>query len=229
MIEQDIAAFLEYRLEIIRDDYNSMAQNGQDLPPDWSDREFVEILAEPLSTSTLAQLLDFPRAVVDHKLAHLRSVLSASFVSNSPANMLHLSPSDFLIDSTNHDANAFWLNERTSHERIAINCLRLLDSGGYLKEDMCYVKSPGTLRVDIAPGAIDTALPADVRYACLYWVYHLERSNIRITDGHQVYSFLKQHFLHWLEALSLLGKISESVIMINTLQSLAGVGYSEEN
>jgi hypothetical protein len=35
--------------------------------------------------------------------------------------------------------------------------------------------------------------------------------------------FLQQHFLHWLEALSLMGKMSEGVLMITALQSVLTV------
>jgi hypothetical protein len=40
-----------------------------------------------------------------------------------------------------------------------------------------------------------------------------------------VYTFLQQHFLHWLEALSLIGKICESNVLIGILQSLTAVRY----
>jgi hypothetical protein len=46
---------------------------------------------------------------------------------------------------------------------------------------------------------------------------------VRIRDWDEVYEFLETHFLHWLEALSLMGKISESINLINTLQSLVAV------
>jgi hypothetical protein len=77
--------------------------------------------------------------------------------------------------------------------------------------------------MDVDAGIIGTALPADVRYACLYWVYHLEQSKRRVRDGEQVHLFLKCHLLHWLEALSFMGKIPESIAMIKTLQTLVEV------
>jgi hypothetical protein len=142
---------------------------------------------------------------------------------------LHLSFRDFLVDSDKRDTNLFWVDKRGTHERIAISCLQLLDSSGHLRKDICNLKLPGTPRAIVESGAIDKSLPADVRYACLYWVHHFEQSNVRITDDHQAHLFLKRHFLHWLEALSLMGKISESIGMINTLQGLLKVGYSEIN
>jgi hypothetical protein len=39
----------------------------------------------------------------------------------------------------------------------------------------------------------------------------------------EVYTFLKKHLLHWFEALSLLGKIHESIHMLSTLRTLVQV------
>lgn len=91
---------------------------------------------------------------------------------------------------------------------------------------------PGIARADVDPAVINSHLPTDVRYACLYWVHHLDQSRLAqekacITDDHQAYIFLKRHFIHWLEALSLLGKISESITIIGCLQALVSVGYTE--
>jgi hypothetical protein len=48
-----------------------------------------------------------------------------------------------------------------------------------------------------------------LQYACQYWVYHLDHSEARIVES-LAFDFLKKHFLHWLEALSLMGIIKIS-------------------
>jgi hypothetical protein len=311
IIEHDIAAYLEYELARIRNDYNDSVGQDRQLPSDWpgqaianvlvdmavplfifaatvcrfiKDRRWgspeqqlakilkyqtksqkskldatylpilnqllaglpdsekqdlvdefrsvvgpIVLLAEPLSTSSLACLLSIDKVVIDCRLDLLHSVLSIPSDADSPVRLLHLSFRDFLVDSDKRDTNLFWVDKRGTHERIAISCLQLLDSSGHLRKDICNLKLPGTPRAIVESGAIDKSLPADVRYACLYWVHHFEQSNVRITDDHQAHLFLKRHFLHWLEALSLMGKISESIGMINTLQGLLKVGYSEIN
>jgi hypothetical protein len=65
----------------------------------------------------------------------------------------------------------------------------------------------------------------DSNTACRYWMYQLQHSGRKIGDGDVVDDFLRQHFLHWLESLSLMGKVSETVGFIDTLQSLV----AEEN
>ena len=63
-------------------------------------------------------------------------------------------------------------------------------------------------------------IPPHDHYACRYWVDHVIRSDITDHDGSEVYFFLQRNFLHWLEALSLIGKVSDSVQMMTHLQSL---------
>lgn len=192
----------------------------------------IVLLAESLSIASLACILDIPRPVIDRRLATLHSVLSVPPSDDSPVRMFHLSFRDFLVDPNKRDTNPFWIDERATHEKIANRCLELLSSGGRLRKDICNLDMPGMARTDVNPAVINSHLPADVRYACLYWVHHLDQSRPAedkacITDDHQAYIFLKRHFLHWLEALSLLGKISESITMIGYLQALVSVGNSE--
>ncbi|RFU29581.1 hypothetical protein B7463_g6767, partial [Scytalidium lignicola] len=180
----------------------------------------IVLLAEPLSISSLARLLEIPKRSIYRRLGSLHSVLSVPDSLEYPVRMFHLSFRDFLVDSSKQKTNPFWINEAETHCRIAIRCQELLDSSGHLKKDICGLEKPGINHSSIDPEAIDLCLPIDIRYACQYWVYHLEQSGARLTDSHQAYIFLKCHFLHLLEALSLLGKLSESVAMIRSLQAL---------
>lgn len=312
VIEHDIAAFLEYRLKEIRDEYNALSAGNRQLPSNWPGTEAIQtlvqmaiplfifaattcrfiqddpasrlnevlnyhsmtehdesdqfnatyrpildrliagkketakkslveefrtvvgsivLLAEPLSTASLANLLNIPLSVIDRRLMSLHSVLSVPTSAESPVRIFHLSFRDFLVDHDKRDTNPFWVSERVTHEKIANRCLELLSSDNRLKKNICNLDISGMARVDVGSAVISSHLPAAVRYACLYWVYHLEQSRPAegkacITDDHQACVFLKRHFLHWLEALSLLGKISESIGMIRCLENLISVGYS---
>jgi hypothetical protein len=183
----------------------------------------IVLLAEPLSTASLATLLNIPKVVIDRRLISLHSVLSVPASLEAPVRMFHLSFRDFLIDPEKRSSNPFWIDESATHERIATRCLELLASSGHLKKDICDLGSPGASRAEVDLALIESRLPTEVRYACLYWAHHLEQSHVRITDDHQIHVFLKRHFLYWLEALSLLGKISESLAMIKGLQTLLSV------
>src|SRR2546423_14745292 len=78
-------------------------------------------------------------------------------------------------------------------------------------------------RGDFGPKIVENCLPADVRYACRYWVHHVIEARKPLRDQDAVYTFLQKHFLHWLEALSLIGRISDSIAMIGNLQSVVAV------
>ena len=54
----------------------------------------------------------------------------------------------------------------------------------------------------------------------------LQRGNSDLFDNGQVHTFLKKHFLHWLEALSLMGNVSDGVVMVRTLESMLTVSDS---
>lgn len=181
----------------------------------------IVLLAEPLPICSLARLLDIQEKVVIRRLETLHSVLSVPVSPTSPVRMFHLSFHDFLVDPNKQGTNSFWIDRGATHGKIASRCLELLSY--YLKKDICDLGMPGTARADIESSVIDSCLPSDVRYACLYWVYHFQQSSSRISDNHQVYTFLERHFLHWLEALSLLGRLSTSVGMIRDLQGLLSV------
>ena len=191
-------------------------------------REFREIvgsivvLANPLSTSSLARLLGISKEVIDSRLHSLHSVLSIPSNRNIPVRLLHLSFREFLLDPEKQGKSEFWfwVDGKKAHDMLAASCLKLMSS---LSENICRLESPGTLRREIDSQTIDDCLPADVRYACRYWIHHLEQSGKRIRDQDTVHIFFQEHFLHWLEALSLIRAISESITLVSTLQSLTAV------
>lgn len=53
-------------------------------------------------------------------------------------------------------------------------------------------------------------------------MYHLEQSEAHISEM-ELFTFLKRHLLHWFEAMSLMGTISEAMEIIHKLQSLEKV------
>ncbi|EXA30335.1 hypothetical protein FOVG_18262 [Fusarium oxysporum f. sp. pisi HDV247] len=180
----------------------------------------IVILADPLSAACLARLLGINEKRIRHMVGLLPSVLYMPSEKSAPIKPLHLSFRDFLINRGKHKTDPFWVDEKETHKRLAIRCLQLLMNGDCLKKDMCDLRTPGVARSDIDKGKIDERLPSEAQYACLYWVYHLKESHERVRDRDQAYEFLELHFLHWLEALSLIGRISESIGFIDELQSI---------
>ena len=193
-------------------------------------REFREIvgsiivLESPLSIPSLAHLLNIPKDDVSCRLDSLHSVLSVPVNVDMPVRLLHLSFRNFLLDPQKREC-LFWVDERQTHERLASKCLQLMSSPKGLRQNICKLTGPGTLRSEIDNRTLEDCLPLEVQYACRYWVYHLEQSGGHIRDGDPVYTFLQKYFLYWLEAMSLMREVSESIRIISSLQSLIYVSY----
>jgi len=192
----------------------------------------IVLLAEPLSALSLLHLLGTPAILITDKLGRLRFVLNRLHAvldvppeSDTPITPFHLSFRDFLVDPAKRDTK-FWIDERETHQKLATNCIENLES--CLKKNICNLKWPGIARNEV-DARVEAFLPAHIQYACRYWVSHLEQSNERIRDRDQVHEFLKHHFLHWLEVLCLMGKISDVIATVTTLQTLIEVGDMEKN
>jgi hypothetical protein len=100
---------------------------------------------------------------------------------------------------------------------LADNCIRLMSDS--LKQDIFGQKAPGTLVADVDSSRKEQFFPLEVRYACLYWVQHLHKSDAQLYDNDQVHQFLQEHLLHWLEAFGWIGKTSEGIYAILFLEA----------
>jgi chromosome segregation ATPase len=119
----------------------------------------------------------------------------------------------------------FWVDEKKAHEKLATRCLQVISTDQHLRKDICNLQKPGTPRTNVDNRTIDRCLPFHVQYACMYWVHHLKESQGTIRDGDQAHRFLRHHLLHWLEVLSLIGRIAESISIIDDLQTILDVRY----
>ncbi|KAH7129148.1 vegetative incompatibility protein HET-E-1 [Dactylonectria macrodidyma] len=187
----------------------------------------IVILASPLSTSALARILDVSTDSVYSQLDFLHSVLSIPLSPESPVRLLHLSFRDFLVDPEKQEKNPFWVNEGCTHKTMAANCLRIMNQ--LLHEDICCLVRPGTNRSSITTQVVEANMPPELQYACLYWVYHIQQqAPLLLDDNSEVYDFLLSHILHWLEALSLMGRASEALNILRSLQRVLNPEGSEK-
>lgn len=178
----------------------------------------IILLATPLSIESLSQLLQISADDISELLDPLHSVLSVPSSREAPVRILHLSFRDYLLITE----SPFHVNEQQTHGKIASHCLQLMEAR--LKHNICGLESYGIQRKDINPQIINQHLPADLQYCCRYWVYHLKQSQGRISES-EILSFLRKRFLHWLEALALIGSISETMEMIDILKSSIWVSF----
>ncbi|KAJ5633164.1 hypothetical protein N7490_009503 [Penicillium lividum] len=172
----------------------------------------IVLLATPLSVVTLTQLTGIPENKITNRLKRFHSVLSVPADPEAPVRILHLSFRDFLI----HTEGDFRIKEENTHRQIALNCLRVMNT--QLKHNICDLAGYGIQYEDIDPQIIQQHLPAELQYSCYHWVYHLKQSQGGISES-EIFSFLEKRFLHWLEALALMGKLAEAARMIEAIES----------
>jgi len=181
----------------------------------------IVIIFSPLSTRSLQELLHVTKDDIDQTLADLHSVVDIPSDQIHPLRLHHPSFRDFLLSKDRCLESDLWVDETQAHQMLVDGCLRLLSTS--LKQDICKLNTPGTLAAKIDSRRVGQYLQPEIQYACLYWIQHLERSKAQLCDDDQVHQFLQQHFLHWVEALGWMGKVSEGVHAIVFLESLASV------
>ena len=180
----------------------------------------IILLATPLSVTALTNLINIQQGVIRNRLESFNSVLSVPSDPDVPVRILHLSFRDFLVNTTSD----FHVDEGGTHRKIGAQCLRIMNE--FLRHNLCELPSYGIERTGIESETIDQYLPEELKYSCRYWAYHLEQGRDHITGIDDILLFLERHVLHWFEAMSLLGILSESIGILNTLQSAIKVNIS---
>jgi hypothetical protein len=184
----------------------------------------IVVLESPLSARSLACLLRVPKEEVKCRIDSLHSVLSVPNSDDVPIRLFHLSFREFLVNSQKQGKSPFWVDEKSTHDKLAFRCLELMSEPSGLRQDMCNLVEPGVLRSEIDEGTIASSLSPELQYACRYWVSHLKQSQHNIVDGDTTHIFLQEHLLHWLEFMSLVRESSQCIHLLDSLQALAGVG-----
>lgn len=186
----------------------------------------IVTLLSPLSTASLSKLLGISQKNVYQTLDNLHAILDIPKELVLPLRLHHPSFRDFLLNKERCDPN-FWVEETQAHRTLADSCVQLLSSS--LNQDICSVGAPGALVASVETSRVDQCIPLEVQYACLYWIQHLQKGNGQLRDDGQEHQFLKKHFLHWLEVLGWIRKVSEgihAIIMLESLTSVSRTPYS---
>jgi hypothetical protein len=137
---------------------------------------------------------------------------------------IHLSAKDYFTVGSGQQVFDGLLAE--AHGRITHRLLDVMDSRLY--RDMCRLQK-SSVRIREATGYVPGSCLPQMAYACEYWVEHLQAGghvcSDMLADGGKVRSFFGKHFLHWLEAMSLLQKIPEAILALQKLEATLNVSY----
>ncbi|THX71328.1 hypothetical protein D6D05_08293 [Aureobasidium pullulans] len=179
----------------------------------------IVVLQDDLSASTLSCLTRVSHFDIMAILHRLRSVIKQSGIE-SPITLLHETFREFVSDQRRCKDDHLAVDTKTAHRRTFNDCLHVLSA--HLKQDLCDLKDPGVAVDDpcVDPVRMLDSLPPHVQYAVCHWTIHLERGGIDATDLCAIDTFLHEHLLHWVEAMSWLNKYPEAVESISRLYEL---------
>jgi hypothetical protein len=177
----------------------------------------IVTLFSPLSTQSLSKLISTSQMEVDQTLDGLHAILDIPKDQTYLLCLGHPSFRDFLLNKERCGDSNFQVGQKQAHRALADCCIKLMLTS--LKQDVCGQEAPGTLVADVERSRIEQCLPPEVKYACLYWIKHLQKSETQLYDNDKFHQFLQEHLLHWLEALGWMGKSSEGILEILSLEA----------
>ena len=191
----------------------------------------IVVMFNVMPIDNLAKLLDQKSKIASRTLDPLHSVVNVPENKSQPVRIFHLSFRDFLLDSRRCVDSRFWIDSKETHISLFRKSMEHISK---LQENICGLPELGTLVTEIPPNTIQEKIALHVQYACRYWLDHFQCGYSGDTTGatvtmdqdmQAIRQFLEQHFLHWLEGLSLIGEVSNGVLMVIALEEMLSVSY----
>ncbi|KAJ5714049.1 uncharacterized protein N7483_011230 [Penicillium malachiteum] len=152
----------------------------------------------------------------------IRDTVERHLISNSEGTFLWvaLSAKEFLLQEANNEL--FPKGIESGHHSIFTQSLEVMFRT--LRRDIFDIKSTGFPAKHITEPSPNPLAAAE--YACCYWMDHLQKSQrngtyrVTLDDKRLLEIFLQEKYLHWLEALSILGSVSDGIRAMQRLESL---------
>lgn len=188
----------------------------------------VTVVCRPITLQELTSFVGTPENIAND-LELLREIikLCGSFLAlqGHTIYFVHQSARDFLLKSM--DSKICPTGVAELHYTVFSKSLEVMSQT--LHRDIYSLRAPG-FPIDQVQRPDPDPLAA-VRYSCVYWVEHLREwvgKNTLVNSNYfdtsnAIDRFLRQHYLHWLEALSLIGSISEGVHSVVYLKGILEV------
>ncbi|RCI11659.1 hypothetical protein L249_7210 [Ophiocordyceps polyrhachis-furcata BCC 54312] len=176
----------------------------------------VSTVYRPVTMQELRSLVEFPDGVDDESLAEIIR-LCGSFLTlrDETIYFVHQSAKDFLLEKAQTDL--FPSGKEDIHCGIFSRSLDVM--ANTLRTDLYDLRAPG-VHIDDVEAPNPDPLSA-LKYSCAYWAQHLCENNRQSFVAHRagILGFLREHLLHWLEALSLMRSLSQGALSISSLET----------
>ena len=184
---------------------------------------FVTIVYRPITLKELTTFDDMLEAASDDLGEIIGFCGSFLTIREDIVYFVHQSAKDFLFGKASDGIFPSGMQE--VHHTIFSRSLQTMSRK--LGRDIYGLRAPGFPIDKIKEPEPDPL--ATVRYSCIYWIDHLHafdssrNAKDDLQDGGVVDEFLRQKYIYWLEALSLLRSMSEGVLSIAKLEALLQV------
>ncbi|KAF6830382.1 vegetative incompatibility protein HET-E-1 [Colletotrichum musicola] len=169
----------------------------------------MSIVSRPLDFAELASLLGHI-GYLEEIVEECGSLLT---VREGVVYFIHQSAKDFLVGQADKIMPS---GIGPSHNLILSKLLQT--TSNTLRCNIYNIHEHGIALDDICVPTPDPLAP--VRYACVYWGDHVIDESAGQQQAGQVCAFVTRHFLHWLEALSLLRGMSEGISSMSRIQRI---------
>jgi hypothetical protein len=181
----------------------------------------------PLQLSELVTLAALPNLAAHHNIIRLCGLLTIK-EDDKTVYFVHQSAKDYLTKHAKLEilSEIFPHGRAEGHYTIVSQSLKAMRAK--LQRNIYNLEYPGFPITKVQAPHPDPL--ASIRYACVYWIDHLCEikschDRVGLCDNGTIDVFLKEHFLHWLETLSLLKSMSEGVFSMAKLTGLLTVSY----
>jgi hypothetical protein len=181
----------------------------------------------PLWLSELVTLAALPKLAAHRNIVRLCGLLSIR-EDDKVVYFVHQSAKDYLIKHEKSEilSEIFPIGRAVGHSTIVSRSIEAMEKT--LQRDVYRLQHPGLPVAKVTTPHPDPLAP--IQYACVYWVDHLceiksSHNEVGLYDNGTIDVFLRKHFLHWLEALSLIKGISDGVLAMAKLIDLLKVSY----
>lgn len=186
----------------------------------------IVILYDELSVYSLSQLLSWSVQSVSACLGSLHSVLSVPNNFESPVPLIHPSFRDYILNRPRCGGEDVFDDEARAHRRLFSTCMRTMSVS--LTRNICVLPTPGSSALEARADILNRRMPRHLQYACYHWMSHLAGAGPEVIEpeldnNSHIHEFLQQKFLHWLEAMSILGAMAQAVSMIIELANMVKV------
>jgi hypothetical protein len=167
----------------------------------------IVLLLDPLSSQRLAILLGVDMDSVTDALWGMESVIMIPESDDQVVRIIHPSFHDFLTNQSRCADPMLFVDASDHHGRLAVCCLNRMVS--CLRQNICKIGDSSMLNSEVPDlkARLEAEVSLDLQYSCFHWASHLSLTPPRTSPLKTLTSFCFKHLLHWLEVLSLLGRL----------------------